>query len=244
MEAHQLMKAGRLTEAIRALKAHLAREPGDYRAQTFLYELICFTGDLDQAEEYLDTLVRADQPGSENAIADYKRVLKAEKARQNCFANREYPRQPVDGGVSAFSGALNGKGFASLSDADPRIGEKLELFVAGEYLWISLYEVRELQLPAPRRLRDLLWLPVEVKVAPSLGTTVFKDCWLPMMAPLSWQHPDEEVKLGRVSEWKEDQFGQAAPYGIKSYLVDGVEVPFAEIRNLTIWLAGQVPAEV
>ena len=234
MEAHQLLKAGRLTEAIDALQRHLANEPGDYHSQTFLYELICFTGNFNRAKEQLESLVRDDDPQSEIGIARYRDVLRAERTRQKCFAEGKNPRPSVDGGRTGFTGTLNGREFVTFSDVDPRIGENLEIFASGKYLWIPLSDMSGLRLPAPRRLRDLLWLPAELTMVPSIGLDLLQETWVPMMAPLTWQHPDEEVKLGRFSEWKEDQTGQVRPYGVKTYLVDGIEVPLAEIRELTI----------
>ena len=60
---------------------------------------------------------------------------------------------------------------------------------------------------------------------------------IPAMAPLSWQHPDEEVRLGRASEWSEDPYGELVPYGLKSLLVDDAEFPVVEIRELEIYSA-------
>lgn len=236
MEAHQLLKAGKLQDAIFTLQTHLAEAPSDHQAQTFLFELICFTGDFDRAESQLNQLAQEeDHPHSEAGISRYKDVLRAERRRQALFANQQHPRQLVNGGQTAFRGSLNGEEFLSFSDADPRIGDKLEIFSTGEYFWIALSDVRRMKVPAPRRLRDLLWLPVQLHVVASLESPeLLHDIWLPMMAPLTWQHPDEEVKLGRVSDWRENQFGDFAPYGLKSYLVDGFDVPLAEIREVVI----------
>lgn len=234
MEAHELLKAGKLNDAISTLQTYLVENPSDNQAQTFLFELICFTGDFQRAEQQLRQLVRDSHPHSESGIARYHSVIRAERERQALFADHKHPRQLVDGGLSAFRGTLNGHEFLSFSDADSRISDKLEIFVDGEYLWIGLSDVRRLRLPAPRKLRDLLWLPAEITVSPSLQAPELEDIWLPMMTPLTWQHPDQEVKLGRVSDWRENQFGDFAPYGIKSYLVDGADVPLAEIRELVI----------
>lgn len=240
MDAHQLLKEGKLNGAISALQTHLVEHPSDHQAQTFLFELICFTGDFHHAEYQLHQLVRDDHPHSEVGIARYRNVIHAERERQALFAGHKYPRQLVNGGVTAFRGTLNGRDFLSFADADPRIGDKLEIFVSGDYLWVALSDIRRLKVPAPRRLRDLLWLPAELTLVPSLQSLKLDDVWLPMLAPLTWQHSDEEVKLGRVSDWRENQFGDVAPYGIKSYLVDGADVPLAEIRDLVIQPFGPV----
>jgi type VI secretion system protein ImpE len=87
----------------------------------------------------------------------------------------------------------------------------------------------------PKRLRDLLWIPAEITTGPALGSRELGEVMIPSMAPLSWKHPDEEVRLGRVSVWCEDETGEVAPYGLKCILVDGEEVPIVEIRELEIY---------
>ena len=143
MEAHQLLKAGRLADAISALNSHLAGNPRDQRAQTFLFELICFTGDFDRAERQLQMLVQDNHPHSAIGVSRYRGVLQAERQRQRSFAEHQYPRQLVNESPAGSTGTLNGRHFLTLSDADPRIGERLEIFVAGEYLWIALSDVRK-----------------------------------------------------------------------------------------------------
>jgi len=41
---------------------------------------------------------------------------------------------------------LNGKSFLALSDADPRIGARLELFAAGNYLLLPLEHISSIQI--------------------------------------------------------------------------------------------------
>ena len=51
------------------------------------------------------------------------------------------------------------------------------------------------------------------------------------IAPLSWQHPDSAVRLGRVTEWVADDDGRPIPLGQKLLLVDGEEVSLLEVRE-------------
>jgi type VI secretion system protein ImpE len=57
---------------------------------------------------------------------------------------------------------------------------------------------------------------------------------LPALAPFTWQHPDDAVRLGRTTEWCEDEAGEVAPYGQKMLSVDGEEFPLLEVRHLEI----------
>lgn len=235
MDPQELFRAGKLSEAISALNEALRNDPSNQKQRTFLFELLCFSGDYDRAEKQLNIL---EQEGSKDSFLGtllYKAALNAEKTRQEMFEKKAYPKQAVDGASVAVQGKLNGKEFQSLSDADPRIGEKLEVFAAGDYMWISYQDIASIQIEAPKRLRDLLWAPAKLVTGPTFRSRDLGEILLPAISPGSWQHPEDEVKLGRVSEWCEDEAGEIAPFGLKTLLVDGEEVPFLEIRELEIY---------
>lgn len=235
MDAQQLFRAGKLTEAISALNLQLRDNPADQRARTFLFELLCFTGDYDRAEKQLNILEQEGNKDSFLATLLYKAALHAEKLREEMFEKKRFPLQRPDDGNSLVQGKLNGKEFQSLADADPRIGEKLELFAAGDYLWISFHDIAALRLEPPKRLRDLVWAPAKLVTGPAFRSRDLGEILLPAISPLSWQHPDETVRLGRVSEWCEDETGEVAPFGQKNLLVDGEEFPLLEVRELEVY---------
>ncbi|MBV9296218.1 MAG: virulence protein SciE type [Acidobacteriaceae bacterium] len=241
MDAQQLFKAGKLDEAISALNSHLRDNPADQRNRTFLFELLCFAGEYERADKQLSIL---EQDGNKDSIIGtllYKGALNAEKTRQEMFEKKGYPKQVVNGASTDVRGKLNGKEFRALSDADPRVGEKLEVFAAGDYMWISYRDIAGIHIEAPKRLRDLLWIPAKLITGPSFRSRDLGEILLPAISPLSWQHPDAEVRLGRVTEWCEDEAGEIAPFGQKNLLVDGEEFPFLEIRELEIYPLNAVP---
>ena len=165
----------------------------------------------------------------------YKAALSAERTRQQMFETKNYPKQLVNGPSASARGKLNGKEFQSLSDADLRMGGKLEVFAAGDYMWISYSDIAAMRVDPPKRLRDLLWVPADLITGPKLQSQQLGEVLLPAISPSSWQHPDDEVRLGRISEWSEDETGEIAPFGQKNLLVDGEEIPFLEIRELEIY---------
>jgi len=235
MDPQELFRAGKLSEAISALNEALRNDPSNQKQRTFLFELLCFSGDYDRAEKQLNVLEKEGSKDSFLGTLLYKAALNAERTRQEMFERKTYPKQVLNGVSAAVRGKLNGKEFQSLSDADPRIGEKLEVFAAGDYMWISFQDIAALRLESPKRLRDLLWAPAKLITGPTFQSRDLGEILLPAISPGSWQHSDDEVKLGRVSEWCEDEAGQVAPFGQKSLLVDGEEVPFLEIRELEIY---------
>lgn len=239
MNPQELFKAGKLSEAISALNSLLRDDPADLRNRTFLFELLCFAGEYERAEKQLGILEQEGKKDSMLGTLLYRAALNAEKTRQEMFEKKTYPKPVLNGAAGGVRGKLNGKEFQSLSDADPRIGEKLEVFAAGDYMWISFQDIAAVRMEAPKRLRDLLWAPAKLITGPSFRSRDLGEILLPAISPLSWQHPDDEVRLGRLSEWCEDEAGEVAPFGQKTLLVDSEEIPFLEVRELEIYPEGK-----
>jgi len=231
MNAQELFRAGRLGEAIQSLSAELRDNPGDARRRTFLFELLCFAGEYQRADKQLEVLGQGG-PQSEIGVLMYRSALFAERQRQDLYARGEYP-QPAGTTSAAIPGTVNGKPFNSFADADPRIGARLEIFAAGNYLWLPLEHVSSVRIPPPKRLRDLLWTPAAVKTSPGFKGTELGEVLMPVLAPFSWRHPDDAVRLGRSTVWEQpDGYDEQVPMGQKMWLVDDEEIPFLELRTL------------
>ncbi len=234
MDASQLFRAGKLQEAIDALSASLRDNPTDTKGRTFLFELLCFAGDYDRAEKHLELLQQTSGEAAMGALL-YRGALNAERTREDMFEHKTFPQSGTElKQQPEIQGTLNGSPFHSLADADPRIGTRLEVFAAGDYLWIPLQDIAVLEVDPPKRLRDLLWAPVRLRTGPNFKNKDLGEVLVPVVAPQSSQHADDAVKLGRVSEWCADEAGDEAPFGQKMLLVDGEEFPILEVRKLEI----------
>jgi type VI secretion system protein ImpE len=241
LTAKELFKAGKVREAEKVLTAYLRDRPSDTAQRTFLFELLCCAGDYARAEKQLAVLADGSIEKETGAIVYYA-ALHAEKTRHELFEKQAFP---TDSTVSP-PGELNGKPFTDLRDADPDIGARLEVFAAGAYLWLPFEHVASLEMGPPQRLRDTLWAPALVQTAPSFSGMDLGEVLIPAIYPFSWKHPDEEVWLGRVTDWSADEEGREYPSGQKILLVDGEEVPFLEVRSLQFFHAADstaAPAE-
>lgn len=232
MKSDDLVRAGKLDEAVDWLAAHLRDNPGDTRARTALFELLCFEGEYDRAEKHLAILGEGSKDTQVGALLYYG-ALHAERLRTTMFDQDTYPA-PLGAESARLTGTLNGKAFSQLADADSRIGARLEVFGAGDYFWIPFRQIERIEIQAPKRLRDLLWIPARVSTAPGFQQRELGEVLLPALSPLTYRHPDQEVRLGRVTEWCADDKGREAPYGLKMLNVDGDEVPLLEVRTLEI----------
>jgi type VI secretion system protein ImpE len=225
--ANELLAEGRVREAERWLTAYLREHPADTAKRTFLFELLCFSGDFARAEKQLGVLADG-KPERETGAIVYYAAIHAEKLRQELFEKQEFPTGPA----ASPPGKLNGKEFTDLRDADPDIGARLEVFAAGAYLWIPFTHVASLQMAPPQRLRDTLWAPALVQAAPSFQGKDLGEVLIPAIYPFSWKHSDEAVWLGRMTDWAADEEGREYPSGQKMLLADGEEIPFLEVRSL------------
>jgi type VI secretion system protein ImpE len=228
MKAKELLGACRVREAESALNAYLRDNPADAGQRTFLFELLCFSGQYDRAEKHLGVLAKAGQQAEMGAVLYYS-ALHAEKTRHSMFQKEEYPKEPAP---PSPPGVLNGKPFTSIRDADPAIGARLELYAAGAYLWIPFQHIASLNMEAPKSLRDTLWASAFVMTGPEFKGTDIGQVILPAIYPFSWKSDDESLWLGRGTDWVSDDAGNEYPVGQKMFIVDGEEVPLLEIRSL------------
>lgn len=227
MTATDLFQAGRLDEAVQALGVELRSDPTNSKRRTFLFELLCFTGEYDRAEKQLDILADSSKEAAMGSLL-YRSALQAERTRRRMFESGEFPH----GEVAPIGGQLDERACESIEDADPRLGARLEVFAAGAYLWIPFEHIASVEIQPPKRLRDLLWIPALLHTGPAFKGRELGEVLLPVLTPLAWKHSDSAVRLGRQTEWVEAPDGQAIPAGQKMFLADGEEYPILEVRRL------------
>ena len=228
MTPKQLFDAGRVRDAERELTAYLRDHPTDLRQRTFLFELLCLSGDYSRAEKQLSVLSEGGSQAEMGAVLYYA-ALHAEKTRHELFEKEGFPR---DSREDSPTGTLNGRPFHALRDADPDLAARIEVFAAGAYLWIPFQHIASVEMGPPQRLRDTLWRPAMVRTGPSFQGTELGEVLIPAIYPFSWKHPDEAVWLGRATAWTRDEAGTEYPSGQRIWLMDGEEVPFLEVISL------------
>lgn len=225
--AKELFRAGKVREAVQSLTSYLREHPSDTAQRTFLFELLCFAGEYARAEKQLAVLADGNQDRETGAIVYYA-AIHAEKTRHEIFEKGDFPAAPS----ASPSGRLNGKPFTEIRDADPNIGARLEVFAAGSCVWLPFEHVASVKMEQPQRLRDTLWAPALVQAAPSFKGMDLGEVLIPAIYPFSWTYDDEQLWLGRSTEWFADDQGRETPVGQKMLLVDGEEFPFLEVRSL------------
>jgi type VI secretion system protein ImpE len=257
--ATELFLAGRLRDAIDAQVGKVKAAPDDQSDQLFLFELYLFAGELDRGRFLLDQL-RSDDPKDAAAVERFRRALDAESHRRAVFAGHAHPKALVPspehvrlrlealpylargehpeackrfaeanaaGPVAA--GTLNGRPHAGLCDADERFGTVLEVFApGGAYCWVPLEQVQNLTLSPPQSPRDVIWRAAQLSLVGGEGSDVL----LPGLYPDTHQHADDDVRLGRATEWDGEDGEVARGSGGRLYLTADAAYRFVDLSDL------------
>jgi len=228
MTAQELWKAGKLEDAIAALGTHLRDNPTDAKSRIFLFELLCFAGQLDRADKQLNVLSEGSQQTEMGALL-YRAAIHADRNRNQLFEKKEYPASKA---TVEVRGTADGQPFSTFSDGDSRIGGNLEVFAAGAYLWLPFSVIASVEVQPPQRLRDLLWVPAFVRPSESYQGQELGEVLIPVLTPFAWKHADSNVRLGRSTVWEDSGADGALPAGQKVFLADDTEIPVLELRKL------------
>lgn len=259
MTANDLFQAGRLRDAIDAQVAKVKSAPTDRPARFFLFELFLFAGELDRARKQLEVL-RYDDPRQIAAVDQYRAAIDAEARRREVFAGKERPKamgtapdhvkqrlealpylargehaearrrlDEANAAVPSLSLFLNGKPVDGLFDADERFGTVIEVFgTGGIYTWVPLEQVASITMNPPQAPRDVIWRPASIALTDGLSGDVL----IPGLYPGTHGHGDDEIRLGRGTEWLGGENEVARGAGGKMLLSPGGAFPFATVLQI------------
>jgi type VI secretion system protein ImpE len=258
--AKELLDAGKLAGAIEAATAEVKANPTDVPRRTTLFELLCFAGEWDRAEKQIDVIGQQSMQ-SAMAVQVYRANIQAERERERLFEAGVAPHfltEPtpyVDTqleGLAAWrtgdtasartlldkaeearpsiSGVWNGTAFLDFRDYNDLTASVLELIVKDRYVWLPLDQVRRIAIEPPKKLRDLLWIPCRIEAKDGTVGEVF----LFALYAGSHRHEDEQVRLGRRTEWKDAGHDLYVGSGQRLFLVDEEDRPILDARTIEI----------
>lgn len=243
--AKELFRSGELAAAITQLISEVKARPTDTSARIFLFELLCFAGELDRAEKQLD-VIATQGAQTELGVMAYRNCLNAERERRKLWAEGGEPHFMADppayvdlhlGAIHkaregkfaearelldraedqrpAMPGDADGTGFYDLRDADDFVAPVLEVAIKERYAWIPFEQVRRLQIGKPEQLRDLLFAPVRVELVDGTQGQFFM---LALYAG-TYQSANDQVRLGRATEWNAYSDDLACGVGSRLWMV-------------------------
>ena len=226
--AQDLYREGRLTEAIASLQAHLRDQPGDQRARSFLFELLCFAGEFDRARKQLMAFAQ-DSNDTRLGVTFYMAALTAEVERQAWYEDGS-AFEPASG--ADVSGICNGRSFKGISDLDSRLGGSLEFLAAGKYHRIAFRNLKCIEMGPPTRVRDLYWRTASAETSEQLGSSEIDSMLVPVLYPHSWLFDDDLTRLGRTTDFAISSTGTEIPCGQRILVVGGEQIPFLDIQSI------------
>jgi type VI secretion system protein ImpE len=258
--AKELFQSGKLAQAVDEQLRVVRAKPTDAAARTFLFELLCFQGEFDRAQKQLDVIAQQD-PDSEWATQVYSNILAAEGVRRRVLEEGGLPEFVMDppdlvhlqlealghlrNGRSSEAlaclensqsarvecpGDVDGQAVDDFCDCDDLFGPILEMVILRDYVWIPWQQIRELEISAAERPRDLIWIPIRLTLADGSA----RSGYAPTRYPGTHRHPDDAVKLGRMTDWQSQDGGPVRGVGLREFLVGDATRSILEIRHVAL----------
>lgn len=259
MQAEELLRQGKVTEAIAALKEAVKAKPSDAKLRVFLFQMFCITGEWERAMTQLN--VAAEMDATNLLMAQVcSAALNAEALRAQVFTGQRLPlilgepaewmgwllqatqlagagnfkqaaelRDKALEAAPATPGAVDGKAFEWISDADQRIGPMLEAIIEGKYYWVPFTRIKQIDIEPPKDLRDVVWLPANITWTTG-GSGV---ALLPVRYPGSEASADGAIRMARKTEWDERD-GWALGQGQRLFATDVDDFPILQVRRITL----------
>jgi type VI secretion system protein ImpE len=258
MNAGELFKAGKLQHAVDAQLKEVKRHPADQSKRMFLFELLVFTGDLDRARRQIDAVTYGEAE-RDAVVIGYRKLVDAEQDRRKLFRDGKKPQflgpppehvqwrldavnclrgnqqkeakellDRANASVLPLPGLLNATPFDSLRDGDDLFASVLEVMAKGVYSWVPFEAIDSIALNPPRAPRDLIWFPARLQLRDGQSGEVY----LPTLYYGTHEQTDEQLKLGRMTDWKSVDGGPVVGVGLRTFLVGGQGIPLLDWRQL------------
>ncbi len=259
MNASEFYQAGKLRDAIAAAVEGVRQRPTDAAVRALLCQLLCIAGDLDRADVHLDALMHQDSPGLPGWLA-WRQLVRAEKSRQEFFTAGRLPeflaepssvmRLHVEASIRlreghtaeaaafldqaerervAISGTCDRVAFSDFRDLDDLTACFFEVLTTnGKYYWVGFEQVEEIQFHRLERPLDLLWRPARLSVR---GGPDGEVC-VPVLYAGTHAEEDDQLRLGRATEWRGGDDGPARGVGQRTFYVGETDMPMLEIQEL------------
>lgn len=254
MTSAELLQAGQLDEALKALQQEIRNRPDDQRLRIYLFQLESLLGRFDKALNQLQVLASLDADSMLLAQI-FRPVITCELLRREVFAGNRSPlvfgepmewvgwlvqanamvsRGEFEGAAKlrdqafeaapALPGRINGQEFEWLADADSRLGPVIEAYIEGKYFWVPMARIQKVELEKPSDLRDMVWLPV--RFTWTNGGAV--PGHIPVRYPGTESSEDAGLKLARRTDWREAAFGTWLGCGQRMFATNAGDHPLLE----------------
>lgn len=264
MTADEHVRAGRLADALVVLQADIKKRPADPKLRILLFQILAVMGQWERALTQLDVTSELDptalpmrQTYHELVLCESFRrevfagrktpllfgepaewmalLLRAlELGARGQFEEEAQLRERAFEQAPASSGTIDGRDFAWIADADPRLGPMLETIVNGRYYWVPFERLSNIEIEKPVDLRDIAWLPVTLTFTNGGQSVAF----VPTRYPGSEEASDPRVVMARSTEWTQPGAGPQRGLGQRLLATDEGEYPLMDARLIKLRAPG------
>ena len=235
-------------------------EPANRQLRVFLFQLLCVLGDWERARSQLKALGELDAgslplvhvygaaitcellrrevfAGARTPlvlgeplpwVALLLQALAVEG--QGRGAEAEALRAEALEKAGAVPGSIDGQAFEWIADADSRLGPMFEAVIDGRYYWVPFERIRSLALDAPSDLRDVVWMPANLRFSNEGEAAAL----LPARYPGSESDSDGQIRLGRKTEWDEVSPETFRGRGQRMLATDSNEYALLSVRRIEL----------
>lgn len=257
-EAKALLDAGDLNGAIQSALSYVKSNPLNHQARTFLFELSLFSGDWERGERQLDAIGHQDATAMVGALI-YRQCIEAERKRAKYFSdglkpeflsdppnyvyglltannrlregNVEEARQILDQTEEdrpAFPCTVNGEEAEDFRDYSDLTSGIMEVIIKDSYVWAPIEQIEKITIDEPQSLRDLFWLQGTMETSNGTNGEVF----FPMLYVNSYKHDNDQVRLGRMTDWRDLGNELYNGEGTKLFWINGQDRPILDLKEV------------
>jgi type VI secretion system protein ImpE len=257
-EAKLQLDAGNLNAAIESALNLVKTHPTNQAARTFLFELSCFSGDWERAEKQLDVIGHQDAKAMIGALI-YKQNFMAERSRMKLYSDGLKPeflgpepphvaglfdainriregnpseaREAIDRVEEdrpAYPCEINGEWFTDFRDYNDLTMCVFEAFFKDSYVWLPFESVASIEFFKPKTLRELYWIQAEVEMVNGLKGEMF----FPALYSGSWKSENDQVRLGRMTDWRDVGDEVFIGEGTKMFWMDGRDKSILDLNSI------------
>jgi type VI secretion system protein ImpE len=252
MQAQELIKEGRLADALAALQSQIRSEPSNAKHRVFLFQLLSVTGQWSRALAQLNVAGELDA-NALPMVQTYREAIQCEALRAEIFAGKRAPlifgepqdwlgllvealrldasnpghaaalREQAYEAAPACAGSIDGERFEWLMDADRRLGPVLEAVVNGRYFWIPFSRIGRIEIDPPSDLRDTVWTAATFTWTSGAQAVGL----IPTRYDGSSDSAGDAIRLARRTEW----LGERG-LGQRMFASDSADYALLDVRSI------------
>jgi type VI secretion system protein ImpE len=130
--------------------------------------------------------------------------------------------------IPQVSGTVNGVEFSGMRNTDDVLAFALEVFAHDRYFWVPFDAIREIIVTPPQTLLDLMWISASITTWSGLSMNGY----LPVLYPESWKHDNEQIKMGRMTDWFTPSGTCVRGAGQQVFVFGDQDISILELRDI------------